>query len=68
MGHEGDGGCSDHLPEIQTVTEEGKAHLTTLSESQIDSKNQGEACVRRFHRRAFADFMQHLPERVQSRG
>ena len=68
MGYESNGGCSDHLPEIDTATEEGKTHLTTLSESQIDSKNQGKACVRGSHRRAFADFMQRLPEGAQSRG
>ena len=68
MGHGGDGGCSDHVSEIDTATEEGKTHLIILRESQTDSKNQGEACVRGFHRRAFADLMQRLPERAQSRG
>ena len=44
------------------------AHLTILRESKTDSKNQGKACVRGFHRRAFADFMQRLPEHAQSSG
>jgi len=45
MAHDRGGRCSDHIPEIDTATEEGKAHLTILCESQTDSKNEGEANV-----------------------
>jgi hypothetical protein len=36
MSHESDGGCGDHLPEIETAAEEGKAHIPILRESKID--------------------------------
>jgi len=68
MGHDSGGGCSDHLPKLNTTTEESKAHLTILRESQTDLKNEGDANVRGFYRRAFADLMQRRPERAQSRG
>jgi len=68
MGHDSGGGCSDHLSEIDTATEEGKACLAILRESQTDSKNEGLANVRGFYRRAFADLMQRLLDRAQSRG
>jgi len=68
MAHDCGGGCSDHIPEIDTATEGGKAHLTVLPESQTDSKNEANASVRGFYRRAFADILQRRPEGAQSSG